>query len=61
MLDRAPESVEACAELDIEQHLGHDLAQFIAAIHQILPGGILELVDYLPEEKRKDGWGCGVC
>lgn len=60
LLDQAPENAEACAELDVQAHTAQAIGQIVNTLHQILPGGIMEIISYLPEEKRKQGWGHGI-
>lgn len=60
MLDRTPQSAEACEKVDIGELISDEMRQVIEALHDILPGGIMEIISYLPEEKRKKGWGRNV-
>jgi len=60
LLEQAPQDREECEEFAIEEKMGQAMAQIAGAVHSILPGGIMEIVSYLPEEQRKEGWGRGV-
>jgi hypothetical protein len=60
VLDQAPQSQQECAELDIEDQVGKAIAQIVEVLHALLPNGIMEIISYLPPEKRNKGWGRGV-
>ena len=54
ILEHAPQGVQECEDLDILKRLGDDLEAMVTAIHQLLPGGLMEAWHYyLPERFRK--------
>jgi hypothetical protein len=56
LLAQAPESVQACEEFEIEEKTSEAVTRIVEVLHLILPGGIQEMVSYLPLYAQTGVW-----